>query len=102
MNWGNKIGIRKHDGGSFDLNSLDLDANDQAASATITGYDPSGFAMSRLVNFDHNAEGRASVNLKLDWLHLSRVEIRWHEKRDGAGGDRFGAISNLVLNHKAN
>jgi hypothetical protein len=76
---------------------LDLSENNSGGSAIIVGYDPSGAAFMRTVNFP----SATIVHLTLDWLNLGKVDIKWREKPDGGGeGKAIGSITNILFNKK--
>jgi hypothetical protein len=101
--WGNCHRIQRADFKPFDLYSLDLCSIHGQASAIITGYDPSGAAFKKIVNFNNTPDGQPFViPVVLDWANVVKVEIRWGDKRDGGDTQgREGAIDNVLFNKHA-
>ncbi len=100
--WGSVINIGKSGGGLFNLNSLDLDSNGQAASAVITGYSASGSVLQQqIINLSVTNGNYATVTATLGWIGVSKVSVSWWQNSGGTGGTRFGAIDNLRVSSGA-
>ena len=98
VDWGNRHRIQREDLQPFDLYSLDLDSTYGGGSAVITGYDPSGAKLKKVINFP-GTKGKFVVPVVLDWVHIVKLEIAWCEAPDGVASlGRNGAIDNLLFN----
>jgi len=99
--WGCNHRIERTDFRPFDLYSLEIYTPYKGMSAVITGYDPSGASFKHMVNFPDQGD-QIVVPVTLDWVHVAKVEVRWYDKPDAAGGgSRNGGIANLRFNHQA-
>ena len=93
---GTTLNIAPSGGGTFNLNSLQVESNGQAGSAVITGYSATGAVLDQqIVSF--NAAGYSAVTANLGWVGVSKVSVSWWQNPNGTGGTRFGAVDNLNL-----
>ena len=85
--WGSMQNIAKSGGGTFNLNSLDLDSNGQAGSAVITGYSATGAILQQqIVNFSvaNGQYATATANLGMDRHQQGQrqlvAKLQWHRR----------------------
>jgi hypothetical protein len=99
--WGAGQNVTQTGGGTFDLDALDLDANNQAQSAIVTAYDASGTELQQVVNLPASSGQNVSITVALGWLAIDRFTVTWWQLPNGGGAARFGAIDNLLIDQVA-